>query len=88
MSLNNYLQGRFSSTRSLTWERQQVGPQHAGQWIVVAYCMYFLVDLSHKFSYVFAVEGVEYGRGVASYSAAAEEAAAYYVLVNLGVYPR
>lgn len=86
MTLNNHLQARFGSTRSLTWEREQVGPQHACQWTVVAYCMYLLTDMSHIFSYVFVVEGIEYGRGIALYSAAAEETAAYYVLVNLGVY--
>ncbi|KZP06733.1 hypothetical protein FIBSPDRAFT_966192 [Athelia psychrophila] len=69
MNLNNFLQERFGSTQNLTWERQQVGPQHAGQWIVVAF-----------------FKGVEYGRGAAGISAAAEEAAAYQVLLNLNAY--
>jgi len=37
MHLNNWLQGRYGSTRYLTWDAVQVGPQHSGYWMVTAY---------------------------------------------------
>lgn len=37
MQLNNWVQGTYGSTRPLSWERFQLGPQNAGQWQAIAY---------------------------------------------------
>jgi len=36
MMLNNYLQARYGITR-LTWNATHVGPEDAGEWVVIAY---------------------------------------------------
>jgi len=37
MLLNNWLQGRYGTTKYLTWDAVQVGTEHSGYWVVTAY---------------------------------------------------
>jgi hypothetical protein len=37
LALNNYLQNRYKTTDSLSWEYERAGPDHACNWVAIAY---------------------------------------------------
>jgi len=40
MELNNWMQGHYHTTKYLTTETSHIGPDHAGYWVAIVYCMY------------------------------------------------
>jgi hypothetical protein len=88
MTLNNWLQGRYGTTKYLTWDAIHVGPQDAGEWIVVALCKipHRFAGLQTDFTLRKIVNNIEHGRGVNRAKGAAAEVAAHQALVALRGY--
>jgi hypothetical protein len=88
MELNNYLQTRFATTKYLTWDAVHVGPNDAGNWVVVAFCKYLVAFSCFPTDFVVhqIVNGVEHGRGINGKRGAAAEVAAQQTLVALRGY--
>jgi hypothetical protein len=43
MTLNNWLQHRYGTSKHLTWDETHTGPADSGSWEVIAYSMYPLL---------------------------------------------
>ena len=88
MTLNNWIQSRYRTTKYLTWEAIHVGSQDSGQWTMIARCQAFMsfAFVQTEFYLCRIVKGVEEGRGTDNTKGSAAEFAANQALVSLRGY--
>jgi hypothetical protein len=86
MALNNWVQGRYGTTKYLSWEPIHVGSQDNGEWTMIICCEYSMSSALFQIEFYLRhiVNGIEQGRGTGRTKASAAELAAYQALVALG----
>ena len=87
MTLNNWMQSRYGTTRYLSWEYSHSGSQDNGEWTAIVFCEYFMSFTLFPVEFYLRriVNGIEQGRGTAKTKGSGAELAAYQYLVTLGV---
>jgi hypothetical protein len=88
MALNNWVQGRYGTTKCLTYEDFHAGSQDDGQWTRIVYCEDFMsIALFQIEFYLRRIdEGIERGRGTDRTKGGAAERASNQALVSLRGY--